>query len=188
MTHKTTEKKPGLIDKAREIISPTPTPAQAREKALIAKWGLKKDASVPHRYWINDQFTITINMGDEESVAAADQELAAYFRAPKIERVTPTTSAAHSPYKQRGKKSEGIMGQIDSALDEIRPMAERASKSNKEIIPDFGFDPERASKDLMSTEGVPDYSPRSPPPSSKKPPRKKPPADDFGLNMDQEFP
>ena len=143
-----TEKK-GIIKQIGEIITPPKTPTQIREAELIKKWNLKKDLKVPNRYWINDQLTITFNPGDEESVTNAEMALAAFFRAPKIERVSSAASA-NSPYNKPGKK-EGVLAQIDSALSEsgFTDLTKRAKGAEKEMFAgDFGFDPEKASDTL----------------------------------------
>lgn len=178
-----TEKK-GIIKQIGEVITPPKTEAQKREAELIKKWNLRKDLKVPNRYWINDQLTITFNPGDEESVAAAEAELAAFFRAPKIERVSSAASAAHSPYNKPGKK-EGVMAQIVRALSDsgFTDLTERAKKGQKEMFAgDFGFDPEKASDTLMSTKGVPEFKSSSGAPERKK---KKKNDEDFGLKINE---
>ena len=201
MTHVTEIKGPdpsekkGVLKKVKESFVPPKTEEQLRESFMIKKWKLKKDPSIPHRYWIDDRRHITFIPGDEESISKAEEELEKHFRAPKIESTSRDVSPI-SPYAkkpgQKGKGSGGVMDSIRDAADQIAPFAESASRASSDLLTgDLGFNPKQAEKSLMSTEGVmpidtPEYrdfvgSGSTPKKPGKKSTTKKKNPDDFGL-------
>ena len=65
------------------------TMEQEVEKMMMDKYKLKKDPSVPHRYWLGCQ-SIDILMSDDQSVKEAEVEIQRYYRKPQLVQNTTT--------------------------------------------------------------------------------------------------
>jgi len=59
------------------------TAEQEVEKMMMDKYKLKKDPSIPHRYWLGSQ-SIDILMSDDQSVKEAETEIQRYYRKPQL--------------------------------------------------------------------------------------------------------
>lgn len=192
------EPRKGAIGKIKDVVTPQPkTEAEAREQYMVKKYRLKKDPAIPHRYWIDDKRYITFIPGDEESVEAAERALDTLFRAPSVETVTTADTPPVSPYAkkpgQKGGSGSGIMAELRKAADELEPITRSAHRASTDLLSgDLGFDPKKAEKQLMSTDGVvpvrtPEYKDftgdgtHTKSPSKRKKRTTKTNEDDFGM-------
>jgi len=154
--------KKSALRKVKDALAPPKTEEKLREEYMIKKWSLKKDAVIPHRYWLSDHMFITFIPGDEVSVAKAEQTLAEYYRAPQIESA-PRDIAAKSPYASGKKGSSsskgGLVGALSEVSTEVEPIARNAAKASEQAlaVDGLGFDPVKAQDRLFSMRGVPSH-------------------------------
>jgi len=144
-----------IVKKLKETISPPPTEEQLREKEIMKKFGLKKDARVPHRYWIDDRRAINFNPGSQVSCLKAVKKLEEMFDNPEIKEM-PKENRETSPYaKKQGQQGEGWLGKLESVS---RQVSKETDREFREEI--GGFNPKAIEKELLSTGGA-QYDPLS---------------------------
>ena len=111
-----------IINSLKNFIFPEPSESEQREKMLIDRYHLRKDNELFHRYWLDDMRYIAFDREDPQSVAAAEQVLAEYFRNPKIEVATRKQrqkQQAHSTPRHR----ESVLDEVEEAFESFEPIA-----------------------------------------------------------------
>lgn len=99
----------------------------------MKKFGLKKDPTLPRRYWIDDHRFITFNPEDPASCAKADTALTYLFDNPKIE-TAPSEIAEKSPYAKGKAGGDGIIDQIRGVTDQLEPFFKNADREGDRVL------------------------------------------------------